>query len=280
MAGEVDLPEAFLRQTGALGGLVGQIDNWIAEAGGLFGLGVSGAQGTGKTTFSRWLVGELAKRGRRAVRISIDDLYLTRSERMDMAANLHPLFATRGVPGTHDVRLALRTFDALCRETGLVEFPVFDKAMDDRHPEPRLVTGRPDVLIFEGWCVGCEPGYESDAPINDLEAEEDPDGSWRQHIEDQLDGPYRMLFHEMVDRLVFLAAPDMEAVFEWRWQQERELAARSGGEGARVMNESEVRRFIMHYERLTRRMFTQMPHIAASIIRYDRDHHIQGVELT
>ena len=75
--------------------------------------GIVGLQGSGKSTLAAQLVRAGASRGLRVVALSIDDFYLTRRERQRLATRHHPLLATRGPPGTHDVALACATLDAL-----------------------------------------------------------------------------------------------------------------------------------------------------------------------
>src|SRR5688500_9764536 len=83
-------------------------------------VGVSGCQGSGKSTLASLLVLLLKEMmGLNAINLSIDDFYLTRAEREMLARTVHPLLATRGVPGTHDVDLALKTIVSL-REPGRV----------------------------------------------------------------------------------------------------------------------------------------------------------------
>ncbi|MEY4952978.1 MAG: hypothetical protein RL299_1402, partial [Pseudomonadota bacterium] len=147
-------------------------------------LGICGAQGSGKTTLVSALAAALEAEGVAAASVSLDDLYLTRAERLELAQTVHPLFATRGVPGTHDVALGLATLDALERGEA-VPLPRFDKGNDDRAPMeswPAAPKGV-QVLLLEGWCLGARPqGPEALAqPVNALEAEEDPDGRWRAH---------------------------------------------------------------------------------------------------
>ena len=73
-------------------------------------IGVNGSQGSGKSTLASLLVQLLAKNfGLKAVDLSIDDFYLTREARLSLASQIHPLFETRGVPGTHDVTLMCET---------------------------------------------------------------------------------------------------------------------------------------------------------------------------
>jgi D-glycerate 3-kinase len=86
--------------------LLTRIAQWRAVQGEqMFTLGLCGAQGSGKTTLVAALADELAAQGLRVATLSLDDLYLPRTVRQELAVKAHPLFATRGVPGTHDVAL-------------------------------------------------------------------------------------------------------------------------------------------------------------------------------
>lgn len=223
-------------------------------------VGICGAQGSGKTTLARALVAALCAEGVRAAALSLDDLYLTRADRAELARTVHPLLATRGVPGTHDVRLGLSIFSALAT-TGPVALPRFDKARDDRAPEAEwhLAPRGCEVLVFEGWCVGARPQGPAELvdPVNDLERVEDADGRWRRHVNDCLGGAYQELFAR-IDALVLLAAPSFDVVAGWRLQQETELAAQNG-EGGTFMDAAAVARFVQYYERLTRHILTEMP---------------------
>jgi D-glycerate 3-kinase len=236
-------------------------------------LGLNGAQGTGKSTLAR-LVQRLLERvhGMRAAIISLDDIYLTGAERLQRAETIHPLLATRGVPGTHDVGLGIRILRGL-REGRPVALPRFDKAKDERLPVaewPRW-DGPCDVVIFEGWCVGARPqrGDELAAPINGLERLEDPTGDWRWYVNRELGGDYQALFAEL-DLLVMLRPPDLERVYAWREEQEARL--RAAGGGPEVMAPTAVRRFVMHFERLTRFMWEEMPGRADALVYLGDDH--------
>ena len=60
---------------------------------------MNGAQGSGKSTLARFLQLYLEKLyGLSVVILSLDDLYLTRAERIALAEEVHPLLETRGVP--------------------------------------------------------------------------------------------------------------------------------------------------------------------------------------
>lgn len=247
-------------------------------------IGINGSQGSGKTTLANFLSLLLEQAaGLRSVVMSIDDFYLTRDERLRLGETVHPLLVTRGVPGTHDVDLARGVLGAIAAgETG-VRIPRFDKAIDDRMPEHAwTVLDEPVTFaVFEGWCVGCraQPEAALAEPVNELEATEDRDGRWRRFVNEQLAGSYDALFSAL-DRLVMLRAPSFDRVFEWRLQQEDELiAARaaSGGASHRTMSPDAVRRFIAHYERLTRYMLEDLPSRADAVVPVDEGHRMCGL---
>ena len=74
-------------------------------------VGLAGGQGTGKTTISSLIKIILTKYFKLKVfRISIDDFYKTRKERVSLSKKVHPMLLTRGVPGTHDINMMLRFF--------------------------------------------------------------------------------------------------------------------------------------------------------------------------
>ena len=239
-------------------------------------LGICGAQGSGKSTLAGALAERLAADGLRVAVLSLDDLYCTRADRQRLARVVHPLLATRGVPGTHDVAVGMETLAALdCGDP--VPLPRFDKATDDRVPAPEWSRAprQCQVLVFEGWCVGARAQAESAlaAPVNALESQEDPDGVWRRHVNAALATAYAPLFGR-IDRLLLLAAPGFEAVFGWRRQQEEALRARTGG----GMDDAALLRFIGHYERLTRHILQEMPARADCTACLDKDRNAVRIE--
>ena len=240
-------------------------------------LGINGAQGSGKSTLCDFLRLILEQcHDQRVAVLSIDDLYLTRAERQALSREVHPLLITRGVPGTHDVELGLATLNRLrsAVETDLTPLPAFDKASDDRRPAEDwpVFRGRPDILLFEGWCVGATPQPKAALrePVNALERDEDADGRWRFYVNRRLETDYRRLFAEL-DRLIFLRVPGMDRVLEWRTLQEQKLAATAGA-GRHVMDAATIRRFVMHYERLTRHNLADLPARADVTLSLDDDH--------
>lgn len=214
-------------------------------------VGISGAQGSGKS----WLARDAAEATPRAVHLSLDDFYLSAQARRELAESLHPLFATRGVPGTHDLAQLNATLDALMTAGPDSEtlLPGFDKLADEPHPPKiwRRFQGRPTAIIFDGWCLGALPQNVRDlgAPVNVLERDEDSRAIWRRAVNRRLETDYAALFARL-DSILFLQAPSFDIVHSWRCQQEETMLGRA-------LNDAEQRRiarFIAFFERITRHM--------------------------
>ncbi len=232
-------------------------------------VGLSGPQGSGKTTAVHVLETLLAAEGLSVATLSIDDVYLTRADRRALAARVHPLLATRGPPGTHDLPLAFQVFDdALAGKS--FALPRFDKAIDDRAPtaEWPWAEGPVDILLFEGWCVGATPAPAGDltAPVNGLERDEDPAGVWRAYVNDA-QGHYQALF-DSLDLLIQIVPPSFETVVGWRQEQEAKLRARRP-DAPGLMDDAAIARFVAHYERVTRRLIAEGPTRADAVFRIE-----------
>jgi D-glycerate 3-kinase len=243
-----------------------------------FFLGINGAQGTGKSTLAAYLQLALEQGcGWRVAVLSIDDFYLTKLERTQLAVEIHPLLATRGVPGTHDIQMLTECIERLraLEPNETMALPRFDKSLDDRaNPDSwPTVSGPIDLIILEGWCVGSMP-QTSEAlreAINDLEAHQDTSGDWRLHVNEQLKGPYAELFARL-DALVFLQAPNFDAIYRWRVEQEEKLARISGRDATGIMNREQITEFIQHYERLTRANIAGLRETADVTFELDDNH--------
>ena len=229
-------------------------------------VGINGAQGSGKSTLCKFLEVLLVEHNQIGVTLSLDDLYLTHAERLELAEDHHPLFATRGVPGTHDVERGIAILDRLLAGKD-ADLPVFDKATDDRAPGTRQVKGAVNVVLFEGWCVGAAPQSAAALrePVNALERDEDPDGTWRREVNRRLATDYADLFGR-IDLLVMLKVSDFEAVRANRRLQEQKL-----GSGPAVMDDAALDRFLAHYQRLTEWMFAEMPSRADILLEIGHD---------
>ncbi|UPG95657.1 kinase [Luteibacter aegosomatissinici] len=240
--------------------VLGRFAAAIAQAAQPFILGISGLQGSGKSTLGAGLIAAAGRRGWGAVTVSLDDVYLTHAERLALSDAVHPLLRTRGVPGTHDLPLLASTLDALGKASPErpVAVPRFEKGRDDRYDEALWPTEAevPRLVVLEGWCLGVEPqdGAALVEPVNALERDEDPDGTWRRWVNAQLAG-YLPLWRR-IDALVVLAAPSWDVVARWRGEAEEPLRAR--GE-PRAMDTAALARFLQHYERLSRHALATLP---------------------
>ena len=245
-------------------------------------VGINGAQGTGKTTLGKLLVTLLSAREFRVANFSIDDFYLTQSERNQLAESQHPLLATRGVPGTHDISLLMTKFEELknLKAEQVCELPRFNKAIDDRcgTEDWQKLIGPIDAVILEGWFVGAPPQATRDIelPINALEKTEDADGSWRKYANYQLADQYQSAFDQL-DLLIMLKAPSFKQVSEWRSLQEEKLKKIGPIDSPGIIDEEQLARFIQHYERLTRHCLEYLPVKADVLFDLDTDHRIAGV---
>lgn len=234
-------------------------------------IGIGGAQGSGKSHQCR----AYAAGHPRVAHFSLDDVYLTRGEREALAEDVHPLCITRGPPGTHDLDLADRTIAALEQADGgpRTLLPRFDKARDDRAPDaawPAFI-GRPEAILFDGWCVGALPPSPAPTPLNAVEAE-DVDGAWRAHARDLLATDYADFFAAF-DALIYLRAPSWEIVRRWRGQQEEETLGRPLSPEENLA----LDRFVMHYERITRAMLAGH-HMAGWIVHLDEERNVTRIE--
>ncbi len=216
-------------------------------------IGITGAQGTGKSTLASLLVTELLAQGIGCAAVSLDDYYLTRQARQQLAGTVHPLLAQRGVPGTHDIGRALSDARQVLAGAA-VALPRFDKALDDVLPD--RPAAKLDLLIVEGWCLGLAAEAESGlvSPVNQLEATEDSSGAWRRYVNQQLAASYQPYF-DLLQPLIWLKAPDWDSVCRWRAKQEQQLW-RQRGTG---MTAEQLARFMLPFQRLTQLSYQQLP---------------------
>jgi D-glycerate 3-kinase len=263
-------------------------------------VGINGCQGSGKSTCCDYLRCLLeAEYGLRTVALSLDDFYLGHDERQTLAARIHPLFVTRGAPGTHDMSLLRDTLDAL-RNPGFenhglenrgshagapVAIPRFNKAADDRQPFSQWdqVSLPVDIILLEGWCLGVQPqtAAELAEPCNSLERDEDSEGLWRQYANERLTEDFLPLYAR-VDLWMMLKAPSFACVQRWRQEQENKLIAKlaemptSGGN--RTMSPAALARFVQHYQRLTEHCLETLPAQMDIVLRLDEQRRIIACE--
>jgi D-glycerate 3-kinase len=227
-------------------------------------LGISGLQGSGKSTWASKIVEILtSKHQLQAITISLDDLYKKHEDliaQRDQDAD-NKLYRTRGQPGTHEEQLAAKFFNELrqYQGDGDLKIPSFDKSKfngeGDRAVESDwpIITRKPDVVVFEGWCVGFQPlpssaieekyqlALAGKLPINT------PAQHQLQHLLvvnenlkrycDAFMGP------EHFDFFIHIDTTDLRNVYTWRLQQEHKMIEAKGS----GMSDEQVRAFIDGY---------------------------------
>jgi len=243
---------------------------------------INGCQGSGKSTLADFLVTWFSKNtALNSVALSIDDFYLTKQARKQLAEDVHPLFATRGVPGTHDTELMNSTISQLLAGEINVPLPSFNKHIDDCVPKNEWLTNSApvDIVILEGWCVGSEPQplFSLSEPLNELEQFHDKEGVWRRCINSCLANEYKAIFNK-IDYTVMLKAPSFSDVFTWRQEQEQKLIAKKGA-GTGTMTNEQLVWFISHFERITRENLNTLSSKANALIELDSNRDISGMHL-
>jgi len=243
-------------------------------------VGLAGGQGTGKTTISSLIRIILTKYFKLNVfRISIDDFYKTRKERKNLSKRVHPMLLTRGVPGTHDINMMLNFFrKSKSKKFKRLKLPTFNKAIDDRYNKKKWydLKKRPDVIIFEGWCVGAksEKNTTLNKAINSLERAKDQKKIWRKHVNHQLKSKYKNLYSQL-NCLIYLKAKNFSLLQKWRLKQERKLWVKSKVK-SKIMSRGDVLNFMQTYQRITQNMFRNMPKYASVIFNLNSNHQIKS----
>lgn len=266
--GRHQLPESYLSMAeSAFSPLIDEFNTQYQVNQKTYIIGINGCQGSGKSTLADYLCTVVAEKYHLAtVALSLDDFYLTKAERIELARKIHPLLAQRGVPGTHDVNLAIDTISSLASGNKAL-ITRFDKSMDDRVPEANseTITGHIGLIVIEGWCFGAKPQAPNSLiePVNHLERSEDPDGLCRDYVNTALATQYPQLF-ELVDSTAMLRAPSFKTVFEWRLEQEQKLieklrTTKTDPASVSTMSDQEIRRFIQNFQRITEHCLEEMP---------------------
>ena len=245
-------------------------------------VGLAGGQGTGKTTISSLIRIILIKYFKLNVfRISIDDFYKTRKERINLSKRIHPMLLTRGVPGTHDINMILNFFKkSKVKKFKRLKLPTFNKAVDDRFNKNRWydLKKRPDVVIFEGWCVGAksEKNISLKKTINSMEKVKDHKQIWRRYVNQQLKSKYNSLYSKL-NCLIYLKAKNFSLLQKWRLKQERKLWVKSKKKSnLKIMSRGDVINFMQTYQRITQNMFRYMPKYASIILTLNSNHQIKS----
>ncbi|MEB3277650.1 MAG: glycerate kinase [Lyngbya sp.] len=241
--------------------------------------GVLGGQGTGKTTLGKALSEILNFQGYRTLSLSIDDIYKSYIDR-EALRQVDPRLIWRGPPGTHDVEIGLKVLDDLRQGRTSVAVPRFDKSLHqgsgDRI-EPEIVTGI-NVVLFEGWFVGCRPVNESQFNHPPQPIITESDRQFARDINQKLKD-YVPLW-ERLDRLMVLNPVDYRLSKQWRKQAEQEMIA-TGKSG---MTDAEIEQFVDYFwKSLHPELFisplVKNPEFADLVVEINADHSVGKIYL-
>ncbi|MFQ3196445.1 MAG: D-glycerate 3-kinase [Paraglaciecola sp.] len=243
-----------------------------------FYVGLNGSQGSGKSTLADFLKTYLQDKYKlNVIVMSLDDFYLDQSRRLALSIKVHPLFTTRGVPGTHNIAHAKQLLSNLGKTGDELALPKFDKATDNPKQEKSWpTTPTPvDIVIFEGWCWGVEAQDDASLtlPINELERCEDETAVWRRYVNRQLATRYQPLY-PLMDFWIMLKAPSFEDVYAWRLEQEQKLIAATDDHDEGLMSPQQISRFIQYYQRLTEHSLHTLADKCDRVFELDSARHI------
>ena len=137
------------------------------------------------------------------------------------------MLATRGVPGTHDIKMMLDFFKKVkSKNFKKINLPNFNKAVDDRFSKKYWykIKEKPDVIIFEGWCVGAkaEDNKTLKKSINSLEKANDQKLIWRKHVNQQLKTKYKQLYSQL-NCMIYLKAKNFSLLQKWRLKDRKSV---------------------------------------------------------
>ncbi len=239
---------------------------------------ISGSQGIGKSSLILIIKKTLERfYNKKILTLSLDDYYFTKFKRQQLAKEEHELLATRGVPGTHDIKTLLKDIKKFENNKYPLNIPIFDKLIDTRLKKKNKIYKKCDLLILEGWCCGCKRInnnylYKN---INLIEKKFDKDFIWRNYYNKRLGNEYKKLFNLFEDK-IFLKAPSFKYVLNWRIKQEKRNTTASIK--YKKMNTDEIKLFIQHYEKITKWMLREFNRFANLVIRIDKDQKIISVK--
>ena len=206
-------------------------------------VGILAVQGTGKSTLVSLLTQILKdKFGLNAVSLSLDDLYLPYADRLQLQAQ-DPRMVWRGPPGTHEIGLGLKLLKQIRAQRFPAFIPQFDKSLQNGAGDRTtpLEIQAADIVLFEGWFVGCRPvsPFQIDHAPPSVVAEADRD--FAKDINCALH-EYQVLWEE-IDRLIVLNPIDYRLSIQWR--QEAEAKLRSPQNPG--MSDAEIVEFVEYF---------------------------------
>lgn len=206
-------------------------------------VGILAGQGTGKSTLVSLLRQILKDEfGLSAVCLSLDDLYLTSADRIQLQSQ-DSRMVWRGPPGTHEIDLGLKLLKQIRAQQFPAFIPQFDKSLQNGAGDrtTSLEIQAADIVLFEGWFVGCRPvsPFQIDQAPPPIVTE--ADRNFAKDMNCALH-KYQLLWQE-IDRLIVLNPIDYRLSIQWR--QEAEAKLRSPQNPG--MSDAEIVEFVEYF---------------------------------
>ena len=237
---------------------------------------IAGSQGSGKSSLSKLIKLYLEKFcNKSVVIISMDDFYLSKSQRTQLSKNIHPLFLTRGVPGTHDLELMNKKIKQILNKEFPIYLPIFDKVSDSRKKTYKKIL-KADVVIFEGWCAGSQPVDQNylQKNFNNLEKHKDKNFIWRNSYNRYLN-EYQKLFSQF-NFFIYFQFNHWDHVLNWKYKQELELRDKKKD----LALKKYLKEFVQYYEKVSKWMHLKVPKYCNILIKLDTHQKIKLINLT
>ena len=201
-------------------------------------IGLSALPGCGKSSLGIWLETAARNLGLSLQVISIDDFYFP-ADQLERSMQGNPWGVPRALPGSHDVKLLQQTL-AHWRKGQDVQCPQFDKALrNGRGDRSGWRACNADLLVLEGWFVGCEGGYDPTLQERELVPPLTANELAYRKQTEQILQRYQPIWTQL-DQLWQLRATDPQSPRLWKRQQENDMHTSRGSS----LNGSELDGFI------------------------------------
>ena len=201
-------------------------------------IGLSALPGCGKSSLGIWLETAARNLGLSLQVVSIDDFYFP-ADQLERSMQGNPWGVPRALPGSHDVKLLQQTL-AHWRQGQHVQCPQFDKALrNGRGDRSGWRACNADLLVLEGWFVGCKGGYDPTLQERELVPPLTANELAYRKQTEQILQRYQPIWTQL-DQLWQLRATDPQSPRLWKRQQENDMHTSRGSS----LNGSELDGFI------------------------------------
>ena len=191
--------------------------------------GISGLPGCGKTSLGKWIEAAASELNWSVEVISLDDFYLP-SKELDKAMHGNPWRVPRALPGSHSIQLLEESIETW-KSTGNLKAPRFDKTLrNGLGDRSGWSSSKPDVLVIEGWLLGCQLANNIGNLMNNLLSDNQYITKSEMDYQLILQGELKRYqpIWEKFERIWHIKAIDFKSTEKWKTQQEFNLERERG----------------------------------------------------